>query len=414
MFSSSRKPRFSLDLSIHEISNIPQVNGYCYIDILIKDGKKKVGHILLKGTANGDGSNSSSSVSLEKPESLHTASDVSASTSLRKIHNFKCTFNFDLNCNLKFSVKKKDNRISSKYLVMKVYYVSEQDVKKKDNEKLASNRKQRMELGKLELNLSEYINVEEPLNSKYLMNDSKVNSILNLTIFLNELPESQDFHTDLRVNDAGGRSLTSASTGASKSTQYRKPTTKHTKYNAPNLERTKIFSGFNDVIKPSDASPSLANLSVSSLPSEDSDKQNQLKNKSDILHNNDDEWVASNHRSSSDNGRTYSNSINGSNFANGTTGANVMMDPIVSNLYKKVLESTWDPELHCLLDFSPEECISDIFDNDGDGWNKYVSQTFGSWSNENDDEDNVDEFEGLINEATFREDLRSWSVGDTR
>lgn len=414
MFSSSKKPRFNLDLSIHEISNIPQVNGYCYIDVQVRDGKKRKPHLLLKAPSN-DVANSSSSV--DKFEGSYSSSDVSTSTSMKKIHNFKCKFNFNMNCNLKFSLNKKNNRISSKYLLMKVYYVTEEDVKHKDHEKIVSHRGHKIELGRLELNLSEYINVEEPLTSKYLMSNSKVNSILNLTVFLSELPEGYDFHTQLQVSDESAHPSTSGSLSRiNTKVQSKPPKSKNTKYNAPNLERTKIFGGLNDVIKSSEASP-LANLSTSSIPSDDSEKQSQAKqnygpsNRTDM---HDYESTGSKQRSSGEHGTTASNVISSTNIVNETRNANVMMDPIVSNLYRKILESTWDPELQDLLQFTPEESINDIFDNDGDGWNKAVSQNFGSWSDENNDDESIKNINGLINEATFREDLRSWSISDIR
>lgn len=414
MFSSSKKPRFNLDLSIHEISNIPQVNGYCYIDVEVRDGKKRKPHLLLKASSNDIGNSNSSS---DKFEGSYSSSDVSTSTTMKKIHNFKCKFNFNMNCNLKFSVKKKNNRISSKYLLMKVYYVTEEDVKHKDHERIASHRGHKIELGRLELNLSEYINVEEPLTSKYLMSNSKVNSILNLTVFLSELPDGYDFHTQLQVSDESAHPSTSGSLNrTNKKVQSKPAKSKNTKYNAPNLERTKIFGGLNDVIKSSDTTP-LANLSTSSIPSDDSDKQSQVKqnhgppSRADI---HDSESTTSKKRSSGEHGTTASNVMSSANIVNETRNANVMMDPIVSNLYRKILESTWDPELQDLLQFTPEECISDIFDNGGDGWNKSVSQNFGSWSDENNDDESIKNINGLINEASFREDLRSWNINDIR
>ena len=414
MFSSSKKPRFNLDLSIHEISNIPHVSGYCYIDIQVRDGKKRKPHLLLKASSNDI---NNSNPSLDMFEGSYSSSDVSTSTSMKKIHNFKCKFNFNMNCNLKFLVKKKNNRISSKYLLMKVYYVTEDDVKHKDHERVVSHRGQKIELGRLELNLSEYINVEEPLTSKYLMSNSKVNSILNLTVFLSELPEGYDFHTQLQVSDESAHTSTSGSLNTANTKVQNKPAkSKNTKYNAPNLERTKIFGGINDVIKSSETSP-LANLSTSSIPSDDSDKQSQVQqnhgppNRADLR---DYESTTSKQRSSGEHGTTSSNIISSANIVNETRNANVMMDPIVSRLYQKILESTWDPELQDLLQFTPQECINDIFDNDGDGWNKAVSQNFGSWSDENNDDESIKNINGLINEASFREDLRSWTINDIR
>lgn len=85
------------------------------------------------------------------------------------------------------------------------------------------------------------------------------------------------------------------------------------------------------------------------------------------------------------------------------------MDPIVSGLYRKILESTWDPELLPLLDYTPEKCINDIFNNSDNpkGWCPNIKQD--NWDNDEDD-DGLKNLNGLINESKLRDDLRSWVV----
>lgn len=265
-------------------------------------------------------------------------------------------------------------------------------------DKSSSHRHEKTELGMLEINLSEYINLDEPLTSKFLMSESKVNSILNLSIYLGELADNFDFHTQLQVNDAGDKNNTSTViNNREKKKHYNTANNKNAK--SVNLDRGTIFGGINDMMKFSTSDNSsnaqLGNLSASSFHSDDSDRP----------HNKPKRKGSSRHRKSKS---TLTNDALGNN----QPGNAIMMDPIVSNLYTKVLESAWDPALADLLEYTPEKCIIDIFESSGDGWNKDISQKLDSRYDEN-DEDNIRALNGLINEASFREDLRSWKVGDS-
>ena len=72
-------------------------------------------------------------------------------------------------------------------------------------------------MGKVDINLSEYLNFDEPITTKYLLNDSKVNSILGVTIGLNELSSTFDFHTQLQIQDSNS-SISGGSTSISNNT----------------------------------------------------------------------------------------------------------------------------------------------------------------------------------------------------
>ncbi|KAL6451456.1 hypothetical protein SBY92_002798 [Candida maltosa Xu316] len=217
MLSSSNKPKFAFNLSINELTNVPEINGSCFIELQVKDGSRRGGgHGHSHVSANGSDkkstlmspSNSSraflnkfdditTSLSLNpnsnSKDSSSVSGNVAATTSRKRLHNFKCAFNYKLSCNLRFSVKKKGNLIANKYLLLKIFYVN-------DTSNHTSSS-QITELGRLDINLSEYLNFDEAITTKYLLNDSKVNSILSLTIGLNELPPNFDFHTQLQIQD---------------------------------------------------------------------------------------------------------------------------------------------------------------------------------------------------------------------
>lgn len=494
---STKKPKFSLDLTINELSNIPQISGFCFIELHITDGKRsfKPGFSSLKTHApatdkaqSNDAASSTKSTlfggsnsELNESSSSSTSSsgNVSVTTSKKKIHNFKCVFNYYLSCNLKFPFKRRENLIANKYLILKIYCINDiskkDELHNKDSESQHShiNHGQTTELGRVEINLSEYLNFDKPKTSKYLLKDSKVNSILSLTILLNELPSNYDFHTQLQIKDSHSHLHIphphSTDHQDKDKSKINSPTT--TNFNVPQFERKKVFGGLNDVIHSpkSDSSTSshLNYLPPSSNVSSD-DMTNTIDNTNDNTdHNTNNESILENPNNnksssattnrkssftklnrkpsraesikSSSTNQSITSSINASlannhnnnnnntnitnnnssnlqalnNFNENNLQQNLLMDPIISTLYQKILESTWDPELHKLLDYSPEKCIDDIFsDNTDEGFNKLLSKKFGNWNeiNENDEGD-IREINGLISETKYREDLKSWTIG---
>lgn len=343
---SSKKPKFSLDLTVNELSNIPQVSGYCFLELSIKDSKR-LRLFPLKGHAPAD-DDKLILKSLDVSQLTSSSGNVTVTTSRKKIHNFKCSFNYNLTCNLRFPYKRRENLIADKFLSVRVFYVNDA-------------KHHTTELGRLDVNLLEYLNFTNPKSSKYLLRESKVNSILSLTVFLKELPSNYDFHTQLQIHD-------SHSTHESE----KKRSTSTTKFNVPQFERSKVFGGLNDVIHlPND----LASFTHSASPTSLHFSSDELE----VLRPKPDE------------------------------ASNVIMDPIISNLYKKILESTWDPELHTLLAYPPEKCIEDIFASPSpQAYRELLAKKFGGWRDE--DDGDVREINGLINEVKFRDDLRSWLV----
>lgn len=390
MFQSNR-PKFSLDLTIKELSNIPQIKGSCYVDIQIREspGMKSFPTFKHKTLHHFDtGSNGESKSSSQPEESQTSVSSnlISVHTANKHIHNFKCAFNYNLRCNLRFPLNKKENLIGNKYLMMKVYYVD-------DSHDSSSISHHATELGRLELNLSEYLNFDEPTTSKYLLQNSKVNSIMTLVVYLDELPADYDFHTQLQITDNA-----SSANSSRTSTQLSRGATKKKLFNVPQFEKNKVFSGFNGVLggqTNGKNSPKSSALETSSVNSDGEERPKRSSRK----------------KSGNRSGELHREVRSKNEEAQVTEKGAFMMDPTISNLYKKILESTWDPELHKLLQFDPEMCIEDIFKNGGDGWNQYLSQNFGTWEgDEHEGDEDYYTVNGLIDEPKYRDDLKSWNV----
>ncbi|KAG2736563.1 hypothetical protein G9P44_000653 [Scheffersomyces stipitis] len=433
---SSKKPKFSFDLVINELTNIPQVSGSCYIDLQIRDGKKKIPNIKythIGGSIFDDSSKSADTSTSTTLSSQGTASTsvtsssahVSSTTSKKKIHNFRCVFNYRLSCNLKFPLKKKDNLIGNKWLIMKVHYVSE--VNKPSSHTSGDTHEhhhyQTVEIGKVEINLSEYLNFKDPVTSKYLLKDAKVNSILSLTIALKELPTYYDFHTQLQIQDVPTNLSHSNSTKSNLNiSASKKRTNATTSFNVPEFERKNVFGGIQNVLSesgtatpvPVSTSTPSGGSSNSSASSDISSEKNSKHSASKVNSGLSESKTKTSTKSHSFSGVNRSdNNSNLTNHSHNSQKSNVIMDPIVSSLYSKILESTWDPELQPLLDYNPEKCINDIFDNPENplGINPKLSAKMGKWNDDEGDEDSeLRDINGLISEVRFRDDLRSWTV----
>ncbi|CAD1812797.1 N-terminal C2 in EEIG1 and EHBP1 proteins family protein [Candida parapsilosis] len=479
MFSSS-KPKFALELSINELTNVPQINGACYIEVSIRDSKHKHMHKHTNGSrapskdtssstnSSSNGSTSASNaaksflnrldskasktVNKEVAQAKGSSGHISTTTSLKKLHNFKCNFNYKLTCNLKFNLKSKKSRlIGNKYLSLRVYYVH--DDRHGGDEQII------IPLGRLEINLAEYLNFEEPVNLKYLLDDSKVNSILNLTIGLSELPENFDFHTQLQIQD--NNSSVVSSTALKEGLHQNKK--RNTTFNVPQFERKNVFNGISNIFGDSNADEngSPNRVSAPSTPQSESDERPQSptprshrsvfnqasspessassklsldgKPIDDITNLNNQDLIklvaqSSDVSSAMSTHSPNSNGQNGQNGQNGNGGGNhngnsvsagnrhIAMDPIINSLYTKILESNWDPALYPLLDYSPNQCIDDIFDNPENpyGCNLKLKDFYDSQVEKDEKNNGYRNLNGLINEDKYRSNLRSWTLPDSQ
>jgi hypothetical protein len=397
LITGNKKPQFKLQLVINDLTNIPQISGYCYIELLIRNTQ----HAHKPHAKKSKLVDADDDAEYEKISGTVSGSTVKTATSKHKIHNFKCNFNYSLSCNLKFPYKKSENLVGNKYLSMTVFYLSS------DNSDIVT-------IGKTDVNLTEYLNFKDPVTSKYLLKDSKVNSILSLTVGLSELPADMDFHTQLQINDSTAPSIHgSVANNLSSDTVVTRPTT----FNIPQFDRKNVFTGLNGVmVHDSDDSnklnPSSVKKPMSQTSSDNSSGKGPLKSKFNIKSS---ITIKSDNDKSKPALSSQSEKADTVPVQSQNQQSSIIMDPIVSGLYKKILESTWDPELHSLLDYTPEKCINDIFEYTDNplGWCPYVSKKFGTWADEGESDeegDNVKDLNGLLSEVKLREDLKSWSI----
>ncbi|KAG7662922.1 uncharacterized protein J8A68_003548 [[Candida] subhashii] len=497
MFISSNKPKFSFDLTINELTNIPEISGSCFIELQIRDAKRKIPHLSRStiskqrstikktddasvSTSMNGSTSSTSSTANNNSSSIHDTSiantsssgNISSTTSRKKLHNFKCIFNYKLSCNLKFGVKKKKNLIANKYLLLKIFYVSEIErhshhhhhQSNSENGSSTGSSKthtQITELGRLDINLAEYLNFDEPVTTKYLLNESKVNSILSLTIDLNELPPTFDFHTSLQIKDnissttpvSSTRTKRSNTSSLSRTGNTTTPTTttalKRNTFNIPQFERKHVFGGITNVfgqngtfsqqqqqqqplsngsggsgVVSPPASPSLRPAAASSTA------YSPISSRASI----DEQIAAPSNRLPQVNTDIAMDGVPVVTTA--PVKQQIMVDPLISHLYCKVLESNWDPELSKLLEYTPEQCINDIFESNTNpnGINQKLKAHYdeyvktgndgrlagGSGSGSvsgggpvgggDDDDENTRELNGLISELKYRTDLKSWKL----
>ncbi|GEQ72150.1 hypothetical protein JCM33374_g5836 [Metschnikowia sp. JCM 33374] len=385
----NKKPKFKLTFAINDLSKIPHTSGYCYAELSIADGSPTGFRATMSHLKPFSSSSKDSSENELLPDSSggHTSGSDNVAghissrcnqvrTSKYRIHNFKCHFNFTMSCNLKFPLKRKDNMIGDKYLVIRVFYNTDKH----------SKHDHPVELGVVKLNLSEYLNFNEPVTAKYLLQESKINSILNLTTSLEELPADFDFHTQLRIDDTkhnlsnqnSSLNISKASENGSKS------------FKVPHFQRQAVFGGIDGVINPS------------SNKDTDGDRPDHP---TDSASEAQEEDISDRKDSSSQNRHMT------------TVGTkpieDVIVDPIIGSLYRKILESNWDPDLHVLLKLTPQKVVDDIFDQSHDASGMEKNLQHYSNLRPQEDDDGVKNADGLIVESKFRDNLTSWSVSWT-
>lgn len=351
---SSKKPKFKLDFTVKEVSNIPHTTGYCYVDVLVQDGHAGIRAALsLLRPVKDDSSNTETKLS--------TSGHVHVRTSKRKINNFRCLFNYNVSCNLRFPVKKKENMIAEKYLLLKVYYMGEKSSKFEGGH----------ELGRVELNLAEYLNFSLPVTTKFLLQDSKVNSIVSFSVGLTELPSDFEFLTQLQIKDSPHHHSSTSKLLDQQSLQ------KESTFNIPQFQNKAVIGGIDG--------------GLNSKSSQDS-----------TGHSAEDELSKKEHKEpQSDQKETQPRQ----------TYDNIIMDPIVSGLYRNVLESAWDPQMVELLKYPPEKVVEHIFScGPDDDWREglpaYEDIHKLLLSTKSDERDSS----GLVGEEAFRDDLKSWSI----
>lgn len=370
----AKKPKFKFELTINELSNIPHTSGTCFLKIDIADGNltgimASIQHLKpFSSEIEDSDTGSSSKASVSQPVSSHSSRSISLRTSNFKIHNFKCHFNLEIACNLRFPLKRKDNMIGDKYLTLRVFYAADK----------SSKLEHPVQLGMVKLNLSEYLNFDESVTAKYLLQKSKINSILSLTTSLKELPSDFDFRTDLRIAEPkAGHGNPSSLLTLSKSADMGSRS-----FNVPQFQRKKVFGGLEGVMN----TPTSLGTKQDTTNDDSKEKQKEDSRATKDLEDSKKEDLGSH------------------------SLENVMVDPIIGNLYRRVLESTWDPDLHALLKLSPGKVVQDLFSTSDHNENMEKNMEFYRSLTASYDEESNQDKTGLLLESKVRDNLISWSV----
>lgn len=334
--SQSKRPKFLLALQIQELANIPKIHGACYVKWHIKD-------------------------------SSLTSQQLKGRTSKVHIKDHRATWDYNYETLLRLAVN--GNKVlQEKILVLTVYigvpehHHAHQHVSIND-ELHPENHLQQLEhqiehfehqlpkvekktvLGKVEINLAEYVNYEEPTSNRYLLQRSKVNCIMTVKIGMELLK--------------GDKS----------------------EFIAPSMKSSNIFKGIANVLNESIHDSSTMQSSTG----------------------------ASHHRTGSGSQMSSSDKLH-------RTIA-ITSDPVVSKLYEKTFEISWDPRPG---ELTAGECIDDIF-NGGDGWAKNedgvnlidldikANRTHHTLYQVNDANGDA-ATKSLLKESEVREDLKSWYI----
>lgn len=74
MLSSSSKPKFAFNLTINDLTNVPEINGSCYIELQIRDGTRRSFHTsnINNGSSGSNNSNSNGKNSQNQVPTLVT------------------------------------------------------------------------------------------------------------------------------------------------------------------------------------------------------------------------------------------------------------------------------------------------------------------------------------------------------
>ncbi|OWB81481.1 hypothetical protein B5S33_g98 [[Candida] boidinii] len=155
---SSQKHHFELDLEISELTNIPQLTGTSFLVLTISNHRSVKNH----------------------QSRLHSKSTFKDISKKIPIKNHKCNFNYELkNVPIKLYEESKTKILSDKWLHITFY-----------TEIKNNNSSNRSKLGLVEINLTEYVNDREKINNRYLLQESKVNSICKLSLFIKHIDEA--------------------------------------------------------------------------------------------------------------------------------------------------------------------------------------------------------------------------------
>lgn len=154
MFSSRDRPRFNLKLKIIELANVPQLSGSALVRWHLTD---------------------------------HRRNDYRGRTDVAQIRNHRAEWGYSTAVEFRMRIDD-DKMLHGSSIMFDVFVESKED---RQNDKTI-NSNDRNHLGRVELNLAEYAQ-DEPITHRYLLRKSKVNSLLNITIEMEQVRGDTDY-----------------------------------------------------------------------------------------------------------------------------------------------------------------------------------------------------------------------------
>ncbi|AOA62218.1 hypothetical protein PP7435_CHR2-0014 [Komagataella phaffii CBS 7435] len=351
-----RKHRFHLYMAISELINIPQLAGKVYVKIQIRN--------------KGSHSNSHDE---QTSKSMGTHVLYQSQTEKEPIENNKVTWNYqNHDIILKIGEDQKTGLMENKWLLLKVYVeYQDQDSRATSSSNKHPKKLQKVRLGKIAVNLTEYINFSEMTTNRYLLADSKINSICKISILMKHLD-------DKKTNGPSSGYSSYRNTVGSPASRTSIDSSPEREFNVPQLETSHIFQGLNQVIDEDTNSSFGENNSTSNpnsaltspLTPTKHRTTNSKRDARDQLHF-----------------RTDHTNVKGSENQDSRNKSSILTDPTLNYLVSKTLQYSWfNIGDDFYPEFTPSECVEDIFYN-GTGWKRnedgvaFIDILHGSYEN---------------------------------
>lgn len=174
MSAQITRPKFVLSLGIHELTNIPSPVGECYVKWHMKErsissfkGKTKLAHIRDYKVVWGHSTQALMKIGLTKNHQLKDKTLVLCVYQLPPHQHHHHHHH---------NGKDEAIRSRSPTIISDINQLS-QDISNHQNEK-----SKKTYLGKVEINLSEFVNFEESKTNRYLLKEAKINAVLHVEI----------------------------------------------------------------------------------------------------------------------------------------------------------------------------------------------------------------------------------------
>ena len=142
---AASRPKFGVNIQINELLNIPLVSGRCWVRWYVRDSAKP---------------------------------DARGKTEHMPIKEHRALWDHEINIPAKIGIGKM-NVLKEYMVIFDVMW--------------DQNGSDKLQLGKVELNLAEYVGGTEPKKTKYLLKNSKINGALSLTVAMKQISGSKNY-----------------------------------------------------------------------------------------------------------------------------------------------------------------------------------------------------------------------------